>query len=90
MLLNVRKNFLASLKKWNELPVKYTALSATAGVTADRQTSVSYITQGIPLAGGKLEQITPLNSNSKSNLWGQNSLKDMKWIKQLDNKEAIN
>lgn len=53
--------------------MKDRALSATAGVEADWQTSVSYITQGIPLVGGKLEQISPLNSDSKPNLWGQNS-----------------
>ena len=32
-------------------------LFATAGVEADQQTSVSYITQGIPRVGGTLEPI---------------------------------
>lgn len=43
-------------------PVKNIVLSVTAGVESDQQTFVNYITQGIPIVGGSLEQIRSLNS----------------------------
>lgn len=49
--------FGKSSKSEMNCPVKYIVLSAPAGVKADQQTSVNYITQEIPIVGGMLEQI---------------------------------